>query len=85
MLPATLRRGGASMVLSSIENAEADRCVDLFVRPDGTFGFEEYRRDPEDRGGWTPVTGYAGIAFPTREAAMAEARRRVPWLAERRP
>jgi len=27
-----------------------DRCVDVFARPDGTFGFEEFRRDPEDMG-----------------------------------
>ena len=26
------------------------RCVDLFRRPDGTFGYEEFRRDPEDQG-----------------------------------
>ena len=35
-------------VIRSI-NAPGDaRCVDLFARPDGSFGFEEYRRDPED-------------------------------------
>ena len=28
------------LVLESIENAEHDRCVDLFRRPDGSFGFE---------------------------------------------
>jgi hypothetical protein len=38
----------ANRVLRSIETDDAARCVDLFVRPDGTFGFEEYRRDIED-------------------------------------
>ncbi|BBK41762.1 hypothetical protein STVA_17820 [Allostella vacuolata] len=77
----TGRRGGAATVLSSLENPEANRCVDLFVRPDGTYGFEEYRRDPEDGGRWTPVTSFAGIVFATAEEAIAAARKRVPWLA----
>lgn len=53
------------VVLASIENAESDRCVDVFRRPDGSFGFEEFRRDPEDAGAWTPVAYFAGPApFP---------------------
>jgi hypothetical protein len=40
------------VVLASLENPEANRCVDLFVRPDQTHGFEEFRRDPEDSGAW---------------------------------
>jgi hypothetical protein len=43
------------IIFDSIENDEHNRCVDLFERPDGTFGFEEFRRDVEDAGGWTPV------------------------------
>jgi hypothetical protein len=43
------------LVFVSIENFEHDRCVDLFSRPDGSYGFEEFRRDVEDRGDWTPV------------------------------
>lgn len=23
-------------------------CVDIFMRTDGTYGFDEFRRDPED-------------------------------------
>ena len=34
----------ANRVLRSIETDDGGRCVDLFARPDGTFGFEEYRR-----------------------------------------
>ena len=37
------------LVFTSIENLEHDRCVDLFRRPDGSYGFEEFRRDVEDR------------------------------------
>ena len=32
----------------------------MFSRPDGTHGFEEFRRDAEDRGAWTPVQYYSG-------------------------
>lgn len=48
------------IVLASLENAERDRCVDLFQRPDGGYGFEEFRRDREDAGAWTPVRFDAG-------------------------
>ena len=68
------------VVLASLENAEHDRCVDLFRRPDGSFGFEEFRRDPEDAGAWTPVRFYAGKSFATRDEAMEAARRAVVWL-----
>lgn len=68
------------VVLASLENETHDRCVDLFRRLDGSFGFEEFRRDPEDAGAWTPVQHYAGTRFATRDEAMAAARRAVRWL-----
>ena len=68
------------IVLASIENAEHDRCVDLFQRPDGTFGFEEFRRDPEDAGAWTPVQFYAQKRFASKDEAMAAAQKIVAWL-----
>jgi hypothetical protein len=70
------------VVLKSVENGQHDRCVDLFRRPDGSFGFEEFRRDVEDAGAWTPVAFYSGTAFATREAAVSAAVARVVWLAE---
>lgn len=68
-------------VVDSLQNREADHCVDIFVRDDGTFGFEEYRRDHEDGRGWFPVAHYAVLTFATQDAALAEARSRVRWLA----
>ncbi len=62
-------------------NAEGDTiCVDVFRRPDGTFGFEEYRRDPEDGRGWFPIGHYAAAVFETEEAALAAAIDAVGWL-----
>ena len=66
-------------VLASRENPSADRCVDIFVRPDGSFGFEEYRRDPEDRR-WTHFGYHGDAAFATRADAEAAAARAVAWL-----
>jgi hypothetical protein len=68
------------LVHTSIENAEHNRCVDLFVRPDGTHGFEEFRRDPEDAGAWTPISYFAAISYATQAEAHAAAQRAVPWL-----
>jgi hypothetical protein len=68
------------VVFASVENAERDRCVDLFSRPDGTFGFEEFRRDVDDRGLWTPVAYFSARSFPSRVAAETEALKAVSWL-----
>jgi hypothetical protein len=70
------------LVFISIENFEHDRCVDLFSRPDGSYGFEEFRRDVEDRGEWTPVRYYSGSVYTSREAALAAATQSVAWLAD---
>jgi hypothetical protein len=68
-------------VLRSLENHAADRCVDIFVRSDGTFGFEECRRDYEDANEWFPLDKYSGLIFDSEQGALAEARVRVLWLA----
>jgi hypothetical protein len=68
------------LVFISIENFNHDRCVDLFSRPDGTYGFEEFRRDAEDGGEWTPVSYYSGSLYPSCESALAVAIRAVAWL-----
>ena len=71
------------VVMESVENPQHDRCVDVFTRPDGSFGFEEFRRDPEDNGAWTPVSYFSGHRYTSRDDALAEAARRVAWLALR--
>jgi hypothetical protein len=67
-------------VLASPSTAAVDRCVDVFVRPDGSFGFEEFRRDPEDMGAWTPVAYYSTTQFKTEADAVSAARDAVSWL-----
>ena len=70
----------SNRVLESLHNPTADRCVDIFVRDDGTFGYEEYRRDYEDGGGWFPLQRYSHQAFLTRDQAIVQAKSTVPWL-----
>lgn len=67
-------------VMQSTETPDGGRCVDLFVRPDGTYWFEEYRRDVEDARGWFPIGHYAAAVFPTAQDARAAAERYVKWL-----
>lgn len=69
-------------VFDSVEDAEHNRCVDLFARPDGSFGFEEFRRDVEDAGAWTPVHSFSGLSFASSQDALAAAVHSVKWLAE---
>lgn len=88
-MTATLRSGrrrGAlthkNVVLQSINSSDGGRCVDVFRRPDGTFGFEEFRRDAEDGRGWFPIGGYGDRAFRSEDAAFGAARAAVAWLAK---
>jgi hypothetical protein len=69
------------MVLASHQTLEGNRCVDIFGRPEGTFGFEEFRRDPEDMGAWTPVSYFSGREYPTEAEAIDAACQSVRWLA----
>lgn len=66
------------IVLTSIEDACGDRCVDL-VRVGSDHGWVECRRDPEDAHGWRhlhpPRMGYADAASARADAALA-----VGWM-----
>lgn len=68
------------VVMESIENPQHDRCVDVFIRGDGSFGIEEFRRDVEDAGVWTPVSYFSGLRYASKREALAEAARQVAWF-----
>ena len=76
------RIGRSWTVLASIETGDGHRCVDLFRRPDATFGYEEFRRDPEDQGVWTPVRFASAFSYATLEDARAAATKAVAWMRE---
>jgi hypothetical protein len=70
------------IVFVSVENPEHDRCVDFFSREDGSYGFEEFRRDIEDGGQWTPVQYYSGVTYRSPTDALDSAERNVNWLVD---
>lgn len=68
--------------LESIEDHSGTFCVDIFCRHDGSYGFELFRREPEDQGRWTILNRYATARFTTADDAHNAAIRAVPWLAD---
>ncbi len=67
-----------SRVMATLHNEDADRAVKIIKRSDGTFGCNEFRRDPEDAGGWTLVRENASETYATQAQAVAAAR--AGWL-----
>jgi hypothetical protein len=74
----------ATRVVASFDSPAGDHCVDIFERDDGTFGFEEYRRDAEDLRGWFPLHRYSQQVFATDDDALAQAKATVAWMAAER-
>jgi len=78
-------RASRPLVLRSVnEDAAGSLCVDLFDRrdsEDAPFGFEEYRRDPEE-GRWFPIGGHGARRFASADEAWAAALDAVAWLRE---
>lgn len=66
--------------LESIEDASGTHCVDTFVRADGSFGFELFRKDPEDQGHWTMLGHHQAARFATHDDAKTAARKAASWL-----
>jgi len=65
------------VVLKSFEDKSRCYCVDVFTRPDGCFGFEEFRRDPEDQGKWSGVKYYSGTEYQSEEQALQSATQKI--------
>ena len=72
----------ANRVIDSFNAPAGNYCVDIFVRDDGSFGFEEYRRDNEDLRGWFSLHRYEQQIYTTDMAALEHAKASVGWLAQ---
>ncbi|MBH69191.1 MAG: hypothetical protein CMM58_12615 [Rhodospirillaceae bacterium] len=72
------------IVVCSINNSEKNLCVDIFRREDNSFGFEEYRRDPETNYGWYKVGFFGDYIFPSEEEAYKNACGNIVWLSQER-
>jgi hypothetical protein len=55
-------------------------CVDIFRRPNGTYGFEEYRREPEEGRGWFAIGDYSARSFDGESDAVTNAKASISWL-----
>jgi hypothetical protein len=67
-------------VLQSLHNLTQERCIDVFVRDDGSFGYDEYRRDYEDGGGWFSLHYYSHLVFASQADARNHAEESVAWV-----
>jgi hypothetical protein len=67
-------------VVKTIEHPRDDtRRVEIFQRANGTYGFREWRYQPE-YDVWVPYGIYSNAVTDTAERAEDEARGRVSWL-----
>lgn len=72
-------------VIQSVENDERNRCVDIVLGAGGRYGFQEWRREPEDPGNWSLMRDGGGAVHDSAVEAVAAARCQVPWFATIRP
>ena len=68
-------------VVRSVNDETGARCVDIFRFADGTYGFAEFRRDPEDPRGWTRVGTFPPMQYMTEAQASSAAGTSVAWFA----
>ena len=78
--PGSIRMAQKNVVIRSYNLDGDSQCVDIFRRPDGTYGFEEYRREPEDGRGWFAIGDYSPRSFDRESDALANAKASIPWL-----
>ena len=72
------------VVTKSISSDEGLRCVDILRREDNSFGFEEYRKDPEANEGWIKIGFFEDVTkFASEDEAFDEACETIPWLSQR--
>lgn len=70
-------------VIQSVNLEGEHQCVDVFMRPGGTFGYELYRWDPEDGRGWYAIGHFSARKFESERYALEDACDNIPWLEER--
>jgi hypothetical protein len=73
-------QGSKRTVVASLESDDGMRCVDVIDLRDGSFALKEFRRDPEDGGGWTLVADFSAKTYASGAEAERAARDSFPWL-----
>ncbi|MEQ6203841.1 hypothetical protein ABMC88_12365 [Sulfitobacter sp. HNIBRBA2951] len=67
-------------VIHSVNLHGDNICVDVFQRADGSFGFDEFRRDAEDGRGWFSIGHHGAQRYATHGEAVQAAIRHVGWF-----
>ena len=67
-------------VIFSINNDEGNLCLDIFIRENKTFGFEEFRKDPENINGWYKIGNYGDKIYFNQKEAYENACKNIMWL-----
>jgi hypothetical protein len=68
------------IVRHSIAFHDSHLCVDFFEDPEGRFGFELFRADPEDGGDWQSLAFYGASRYTSPLDAVHGAVDAVEWL-----
>jgi hypothetical protein len=71
-------------IVKTIVHPDGNRKMNVFQRPDGSFGFEEWHWGTEEEC-WYPFGKYSIAFIDTIEPALQEIRGRVSWLDEVEP
>ena len=68
------------LVTHSVDNQEQTRCVDIIQDLNGTFRFQEWRREPEDISGWFLILDSSPKTYPTALEAIIAAKQSIAWF-----
>ena len=68
------------VVINSINNDNNNLCIDFFIRKNKTFGYQEYRKDPENISGWYRIGNYDYKVFSNKDDAYLDAKRTIVWF-----
>ena len=68
------------VVINSINNDNNNLCIDFFNRNNKTFGYQEYRKDPENISGWYRIGNYDYKVFSNKDDAYHDAKKTIVWF-----
>ncbi len=68
------------VVINSINNDNNNLCIDFFIRNNKTFGYQEYRKDPENISEWYKIDNYDYKVFSNKDDAYHDAKKTIVWF-----
>ena len=68
------------VVINSINNDNNNLCIDFFFRKNKTFGYQEYRKDPENISEWYRIGNYDYKVFSNKDDAYHDAKKTIVWF-----